>query len=64
MGKLDEANRAYRQASFVFPNYPHAVIGQGKVKVARGALDFGGGADGWYDAQSHSEQKTGQTLST
>ena len=34
MGKLDEANLGYRQAAFVFPNYPHAVIGQSKVKVA------------------------------
>jgi tetratricopeptide (TPR) repeat protein len=39
MGKLDEANRAYRESAFVFPNYPHAMIGQGKVKVARGDND-------------------------
>src|SRR5262245_56977503 len=36
MSMLDEADRAYRQALFVYPNYPHAVIGQGKLKVARG----------------------------
>jgi pentatricopeptide repeat protein len=36
MGMFDEADRAYRQALFVYPAYPHAVIGQGKLKVARG----------------------------
>jgi tetratricopeptide (TPR) repeat protein len=36
LGMLDEADRAYRQAIFVFANYPLAMIGQGKVKVARG----------------------------
>jgi pentatricopeptide repeat protein len=36
MDMLDEADRAYRQALFVYPNYSHAVIGQGKLKVARG----------------------------
>ena len=36
LGMLDEADRAYRQAIFVFANYPLAVIGQGKVKVTRG----------------------------
>lgn len=36
MGKIDEANRAFRESAFIFPNYPHAVIGQGKVKVAQG----------------------------
>jgi tetratricopeptide (TPR) repeat protein len=39
LGRLEEANRAYRQAIFVFANYPLAVIGQGKVKVARGDRD-------------------------
>jgi tetratricopeptide (TPR) repeat protein len=39
LGMFDEANRAYRQAIFVFANYPLAVIGQGKVKVARGDRD-------------------------
>src|SRR5262249_55080635 len=36
MGTLDESDRAFRRAAFVFPNYPPAVVGQGKVKVARG----------------------------
>jgi tetratricopeptide (TPR) repeat protein len=36
MGRLDEADRSYRQAAFFFPNYPLSVIGQGKVRVARG----------------------------
>jgi tetratricopeptide (TPR) repeat protein len=36
MGQVDEANRAYRESAFIFPNYSHAIIGQGKVKVARG----------------------------
>jgi tetratricopeptide (TPR) repeat protein len=35
LGMLDEANRKYRYATFVYANYPLAVIGQGKVKVAR-----------------------------
>ena len=34
--KLDDANREFRRAAFLFPNYPLAVIGQGKVRVARG----------------------------
>jgi tetratricopeptide (TPR) repeat protein len=36
MGKLEDANRAYRRAAFLFPNYPHAMVGQGKVKDAIG----------------------------
>jgi len=39
MGKLDEAAREFRHAAFVFPNYPHAIVGQGKVLVARGDRD-------------------------
>ncbi len=39
MGKLDEADREYRRAAFLFPNYPHAMIGRGKVKAARGNRD-------------------------
>jgi len=27
MGQIDEANRAYRESAFIFPNYPHAMIG-------------------------------------
>ena len=37
--KLDDADREFRRAVFVFPNYPLAVIGQGKVRVARGDRD-------------------------
>jgi len=36
MGNLDEANREFQRAAFVFPDYPFAVIGQGKVLAARG----------------------------
>jgi tetratricopeptide (TPR) repeat protein len=39
MGALDDAEREYRRAAFLFPGYPHAVIGQGKVKAARGDRD-------------------------
>jgi tetratricopeptide (TPR) repeat protein len=39
MGALDESNRAFRRAAFDFPNYPLAMIGQGKVKVAQGDHD-------------------------
>jgi tetratricopeptide (TPR) repeat protein len=39
MAKLEQADREYRRASFIFPNYPLAVIGQGKVKAARGDHD-------------------------
>ena len=34
--QLDVADREFRRAMFLFPNYPLAVIGQGKVRVARG----------------------------
>ena len=34
--KLDDADREFRRAVFLFPNYPLAVTGQGKVQVARG----------------------------
>jgi len=33
--RLDDADREFRRAVFLFPNYPLAVIGQGKVRVAR-----------------------------
>jgi len=39
MGQVDEAEREYRRAAFLFPGYPHALIGQGKVKAARGDRD-------------------------
>jgi len=32
----NEPHRAYRESAFIFPNYSPAMIGQGKVKVARG----------------------------
>ena len=35
-GKLDDAAREYRRASFVFPDYLLAVAGMGKVKAAQG----------------------------
>lgn len=35
-GRLDEADREYRRATFFFPSYPLAMIGRGKVKVERG----------------------------
>jgi tetratricopeptide (TPR) repeat protein len=34
--QVDNADREFRRAVFLFPNYPLAVIGQGKVRVARG----------------------------
>jgi tetratricopeptide (TPR) repeat protein len=34
--KLDDADREFRRAVFVFPNYPLAVVGHGKVQAARG----------------------------
>jgi len=37
--KLDDADREFRRAVFLFPNYPLAVIGHGKVRVARGDRD-------------------------
>jgi tetratricopeptide (TPR) repeat protein len=39
MQKLDEAGREYRRAAFLYPDYPLAMIGQGKVRVARGDRD-------------------------
>ena len=38
-GNLDQAERDYRHATFFFPKYPHAMVGLGKVKVARGDRD-------------------------
>ena len=37
--KLDDADREFRRAVFLFPTYPLAMIGQGKVRVARGDRD-------------------------
>jgi tetratricopeptide (TPR) repeat protein len=36
MKKLEEAEREYRRAAFIFPEHPFAMIGLGKVAVARG----------------------------
>ena len=36
LGRLVEAERAFRHAAFFYPNYPHAVVGLGKVQAARG----------------------------
>jgi tetratricopeptide (TPR) repeat protein len=36
MGKLEEADREYRRAAFVFPHHPFATIGRGKVASAQG----------------------------
>jgi len=36
MGHLEDAEREYRRAAFLFPNHPFAIIGQGKVEAARG----------------------------
>jgi tetratricopeptide (TPR) repeat protein len=35
-GHLDEADRDYRRAIFLFANYPLAMVGRGKVEVERG----------------------------
>ncbi|MQA29852.1 MAG: tetratricopeptide repeat protein [Luteitalea sp.] len=35
LGKLSEAEREYRRAAFLFPDYPHAMVGIGKVRAAR-----------------------------
>lgn len=39
MGALTEAEREYRRAAFLFPDYPYAMVGLGKVYVARGDRD-------------------------
>jgi tetratricopeptide (TPR) repeat protein len=36
MGRLDDADREYRRASFIFPDYLLAMVGQGKVTAAKG----------------------------
>ena len=36
MGKVEDADREYRRAAFIFPDHPFAVIGQGKVQAIRG----------------------------
>ena len=39
MGRLDDADREYRRSAFLYPNYPHAIAGAGKVNAARGDRD-------------------------
>ena len=39
MGSLTEAEREYRRAAFLFADYPHAMVGLGKVRAARGDRD-------------------------
>ena len=39
MGKFAEAGREYRRSAFIFPGYPHAAIGQGRVEAALGHRD-------------------------
>ena len=36
MGRLDEASREFGRAAFIFPDYPFARMGQGKVLALRG----------------------------
>ena len=36
MGNLDDAEREFARADYIFPNYPYARIGQGKVLALRG----------------------------
>jgi tetratricopeptide (TPR) repeat protein len=48
MGHLSDAEREYRRAAFLFPDYPHAMVGLGKVMAARGDGD---GALGLFLAQ-------------
>ena len=38
-GRLDDAAREYRRSAFFYPQYPHAIVGLGKVKAARGDRD-------------------------
>ena len=56
MGRLDEANREFRRAAFIFPDYPFAKIGQGKVMAIRGDREgalaiFSGGVPARTDAR-------------
>ena len=39
MGKLADAEREFRRSAFLFPEYPHAMAGLGKLKEARGDHD-------------------------
>jgi tetratricopeptide (TPR) repeat protein len=39
IGKLGFAEQEYRRAAFIFPDYPLAMIGQGRVKAARDDRD-------------------------
>lgn len=39
LGEPSEADREYQRAAFLFPNYPIAMVGRGKVKLARADRD-------------------------
>jgi tetratricopeptide (TPR) repeat protein len=39
MGQPGDAEREYRRSAFLFPDYPHAMVGMGKVRAARGDRD-------------------------
>jgi len=39
LGRIPDADREFRRAVFFYPTYPLAMIGQGKVRVARGEMD-------------------------
>jgi tetratricopeptide (TPR) repeat protein len=39
LGRIEDAERDFRYGTFVFPRYPLAMIGQGKVKAAHGDFD-------------------------
>jgi len=39
LDQLDAAEREYRRAVFLFAGYPHAMVGLGKVRAARGDCD-------------------------
>jgi tetratricopeptide (TPR) repeat protein len=36
IGNLDDADREFRRAAFIFPDYPFATVGRGKVLALRG----------------------------
>jgi tetratricopeptide (TPR) repeat protein len=38
-GRIDAAERGYRYAAYLFPQYPYAMTGLGKVKQARGDMN-------------------------
>jgi len=38
-GQLEDADREYHRATFLYPNYPLAMVGRGKVRAAQGDGD-------------------------